>query len=116
MNNTDQLISQIQEHADEIQRERKRNQMPKKNAPKLNRSMLITLSGCAFNIHKQTPNQLVLCANADVNFDNGVDETRIISYIHGVYNEVTIADWNWRPVKWKKNKLFLKPVAPTLMQ
>ncbi|HHX8554579.1 TPA: hypothetical protein ACVO14_002364 [Vibrio alginolyticus] len=115
MNKTDQLIAQIQEQADEIQRERKRNQVPKKNAPTLDKSLLITLSGCTFNVHKQTPNQLILCSNSEINFDKGVDEIRVISYIHGVYKEVTIADWNWRPVKWKKNKLFLKPIAPTLM-
>lgn len=115
MNTTDNLIQQIQEQADELQRGMKRKQMPKKHAPTLEKTLLITLSGCAFNVHKQTSNQLVLTANDKINFENGVNPTRVISYIQNTYNEVAIADWNWRPVRWKKDKLFLKPIAPTLM-
>jgi hypothetical protein len=115
MNTTENLIKQIEEQTSALQRDMKRKQMPKKHAPKLEKSLLITLSGCAFNVHKQTDNQLVLIANEKVNFEKGVNAVRVISYIEGTYDEVTISDWNWRPVRWKKDKLFLKPIAPTLM-
>lgn len=115
MDKTKHLVSELQSHADEILRGRKRNQYPKKNAPILDKEMLITLSGCCFRIHKQEVENLVLIADEDINFDNNVDPIRVISYIAGTYEHVAIYGWNWRPTRWKKNKLYLIASAPTSM-
>lgn len=114
MDKSQKLIDDIKAHADEILRERKRNQTPKKGAPKLDPDLLITLSGCAFRVHKQRDGKLVLAPDEKVNFEKGVNTLRVISYIAGVYEAVSIGGWDWRPVSHRSNRLFLKAIAPTL--
>ncbi|MCG6387471.1 hypothetical protein [Vibrio fluvialis] len=120
MKDTSQLITQIQKQANEIKRERRRTQFPKKNAPKLPNDLLITLTGGGvvgyFRLHKQTNNEIVIKTDEKLCAENGVDTQRILSYVKGVGSEVAIYGWNWRPTKWKGNKLFLTPVAPSIFE
>lgn len=120
MKSEKQLISEIEAHANDIKRERRRIQHPKKHAPSIPNDLLITLSAGGvvgyFNLHKQTNNEIVIKANETLCFERGVDINRVLSYVYGVGSEVAIYGWNWRPTKWKGSKLFLTPVAPSIFE
>ncbi len=116
MDELQRLTNELQGEADEIIRERKRKQFPKKYAPILESDMLVTLSECAFNVHKQDVANLVLVPNEDINFKNCINAVSKISYIAAVYKAVSIHGWDWRPTKWKNNRLYLTAIAPTLLK
>ncbi len=97
-----------------IKQRLRRQQTPKHNAPTVPLELLITLSGCTFKVHKQEPRKLVLKADGISNFENDVNVLRSISYIAGVYDNVSVYGWDWRVIGYKKDKLILRPFAPTI--
>ncbi|WP_170894409.1 hypothetical protein [Vibrio sp. 2-2(9)] len=104
---------QLETQVNQLKQELKRRQFPKKNAPTLPLDLLVTISGCTFKLHSQTDGRLVLKADKAINFDKGINVLRSISYIAGARDSVSIAGWDWRPTHFKKDKLYLRPVAPT---
>tara|TARA_Y100000588_G_scaffold87175_4_gene92842 strand:- start:6 stop:371 length:366 start_codon:yes stop_codon:yes gene_type:complete len=103
---------ELKDKVDLVKQELKRKQYPSKHAPKVESDLLITISGCSLNFLKQEKGMLVLQANKKLAFENGTNILRALSYIAGVYDHVTIAGWTWRPIRYKKHKLYLRPVAP----
>lgn len=105
-------LQELEQAAEQAKKDLRKKQYPKKNAPDLDSGMLVTLSKCAFRVYKQSKGQLVLKADEKINFDNQINEIRVVSYICGVYDEVSIGGWLWRPVRYKGVKLYLKAVSP----
>lgn len=104
---------QLKTQVNQLKQQFKRRQFPKKNAPALPLDLLVTISGCTFKLHSQKDGRLVLKADKAINFDKGVNVLRSISYIAGARDSVSIASWDWRPTHFKKDKLYLRPVAPS---
>jgi hypothetical protein len=113
MDRTNTPIAQLQQRADEIKEELKRAQTPRHLAPKVDTNLLITLSGCNMRLHKQTDRSLVLVACDRVNELDEKAINRALSYIAATYESVTIDGWDFRPVRHKKRKLYLKPTSKT---
>lgn len=109
------IEAQIQRNVDEFKRITMRNQYPKSKAPVLDADLEVEICGCVFNLHKQEGTMLVLKANEKANFERNVKIISAISYIAGARNSVAVAGWDWRPLRYKGNKLFLRPIAPTLL-
>lgn len=103
---------ELQEQINHLKQDLKARQYPSKHAPKVEPDLLITISGCSLNFLKQEKGMLVLQANKKLAFENGTNILRALSYIVGVYDHVTVAGWTWRPIRYKKHKLYLRPVAP----
>ncbi|QFT40030.1 MULTISPECIES: hypothetical protein [unclassified Vibrio] len=110
------IQAQIENNVSLIKQELKRKQYPSKNAPVLNTELLITICGCTFKVLRQEKRSLVLVADEKVNFERGINILRSISYIAGARSSVSIMDYDWRPTRYKGNKLYLRPVAPTIMK
>ncbi|MBS9820021.1 hypothetical protein [Vibrio alginolyticus] len=104
---------QLETQVDQLKQQFKRRQFPKKNAPMLPLDLLVTISGCTFGLHSQKDGRLVLKADKAINFDKGINVLRSVSYIAGARDSVSIAGWDWRPTHFKKDKLYLRPVAPS---
>lgn len=104
---------QIEDNINQAKQILKRKQFPSKHAPKLEPSLLITICGCTFKVHRQDKELLVLKADETINFENNVNVLRSVSYIVGARPHVSIEGWDWRPTRYKKNKIYLRPVAPS---
>lgn len=105
---------ELESNIELIKQKVRRNQTPKKNAPRVPPDLLIVLSGCTFRVHEQTEKTLIIKADEKINFDNNINIIRSTSYIKGIYKHVSIFGWDWRVDRFKKSKLFLTPHAPTL--
>ncbi|HCG7330454.1 TPA: hypothetical protein NJ407_004066 [Vibrio parahaemolyticus] len=115
MNNTNRsIVDQIEENVSKIKQELRKKQYPKKNAPAIDEGVLIEICGGYFKLHQQNGKTLVLKACEKTNFENGVNLLRVMSYICGARDTVSVYNWNWRPVRFKKDKLYLKALSPLL--
>ncbi|CAH0543136.1 hypothetical protein [Vibrio marisflavi] len=113
MKSKESIVSELQQKANEVLQARRRKQAPAKNAPVVPSELLITLSGCYFRIHQQKSNgALTLIVDEKANFEAGVNIVRACSYIVGVYDAVSICGWDWRPLRYRRNKIFLKAICP----
>ncbi len=109
-----ELIHEIQKKIDEEKQRLRNKQYPKKNAPIVDKDVLIEICGGYFKVHRQCRESLILKACDKSNFDNNVNLLRVLSYICGARNAVSVYNWNWRPVRYKKDKLYLKALHPLL--
>lgn len=107
------MDKQIKANLDQANQVLRRKQYPSKHAPILNPDEKITLSGCVFFVYKQDKNKLILRADGEINFYNGVDIMRAGSYLNATRSIISIAGWDWRPSGFKKGRLTLKPYCPS---
>ncbi len=107
-------VDELEQNVNQIKQRLRRQQIPKKHAPQVPPELLITLSGCAFKVHKQSARKLVLKADEKANFENDVNVLRSVSYIAGVYDAVSVYGWDWRVIRYDGSKLILRPLAPTI--
>lgn len=109
-----ELVQQIQENVSKAKQHLRNKQYPKRHAPKVDKDVLIEICGGHFKVHRQDGKSLVLKACEKKNFENNVNLLRVLSYICGARDTVAVYNWNWRPVRFKKDKLYLKALHPLL--
>ncbi|UTZ44513.1 hypothetical protein [Vibrio campbellii] len=114
MNTNQEIIEQIEKNVSEIKQAHRNKQYPKKHAPKVDKDVLIEICGGYFKLHAQDGKSLVLKACDRTNFERDVNLLRVMSYICGARNAVAVYNWNWRPVRFKKDKLYLKALHPLI--
>ncbi len=115
MNDTNpNLIVQIQENVLKAKQQLKNKQYPKKYAPVVEKEVLIEICGGYFKVHRQDGRSLVLKACEKKNFESDVNLLRVLSYICGARDTVSVYNWNWRPVRFKRDKLYLKALHPLI--
>lgn len=106
------IEQQIENNISEIKHLVRVRQYPKKHAPTIPPTLLMEIYGGLFTVHKQNKNTLVLSLDVEMCVKKNVKPIRILSYICGAMDHVSIENWNWRPIRFRANKIFLKPVSP----
>lgn len=95
-----------------LKQQHRERQYNKKNCPVVSCGLIFEIAGGFFRVHKQECGVLVLKADEKLMFEHDVSMIRCLSYIVGARSSVSVADWNWRPTRYKKDKLYLKPISP----
>ncbi len=114
INSSFEITRKIEENLVELKQELRNKQHPKKHAPRVDRELLIEICGGYFKVYRQEGKSLILKACDKSNFERGVNLLRVMSYICGARKTVSVDNWNWRPIRFKKDKLYLKALHPLI--